>query len=221
MNIVCLSASNIKHSGNNSTSLKACKIIKKSIKEKREHINVKIISLRDYEFKPCTGCGSCFNKENCPNDKNFNYVYNTIINSEGLFIVAPHYAPIPSKLSMILEKIEQIAFLKRFNDESYRSPLFKKPVGIIAHGGGTKEIVEYYKSPVLDSIWNALSYPVEMNVVGVNEKEKHGIVFPVDNVTKDENSVFPIQQYDWKYIEEKLKPLVDKVIDEIIVSSET
>lgn len=88
-----------------------------------------------------------------------------------LFIVSAHYAPISSKLSILLEKIEQLAFLKRFNDENYRSPLFGRPVGIIGHGGGTEEIIKYYKAPVLDSIRNALSYPVEMDIVGANNEE--------------------------------------------------
>lgn len=218
MNIVCISASNIKHAGQNSTSLKICNLIKEMVKTKTikdKNIDVEIISLVDYELKPCIGCGTCFKQESCIYDSAFNQIYDKLTKANALFIVSAHYAPIPSKLSMLLEKIEQLAFLKRFNDEDYRSPLFGKPVGIIGHGGGTEEIIKYYKGPVLDSIWNALSYPVEMNVIGLNNEDKNGVIIPVESVKKVENSIFPIQEYDWIDIEHRLTPLVNNVLEKI------
>lgn len=218
MNIVCISASNIKHAGQNSTSLKICNLIKEMVKTKTikdKNIDVEIISLVDYELKPCIGCGTCFKQESCIYDSAFNQIYDKLTKANALFIVSAHYAPIPSKLSMLLEKIEQLAFLKRFNDEDYHSPLFGKPVGIIGHGGGTEEIIKYYKGPVLDSIWNALSYPVEMNVIGLNNEDKNGVIIPVESVKKVENSIFPIQEYDWIDIEHRLTPLVNNVLEKI------
>lgn len=66
---------------------------------------------------------------------------------------------------MLLEKMEQLAFLKRFNDDGYRSPLYKRPVGIVGHGGGTEEVVQSYRRQVIDTIANAMSYPIEMDIV--------------------------------------------------------
>lgn len=221
MLVVCISASNIKHAGQNSTSLKICQLIKEMVRTKDERdTDIKVLPLVDYELKPCTGCGRCFKQECCINDSAFNQIYGTLAKADALFIVSAHYAPIPSKLSMLLEKIEQLAFLKRFNDEAYRSPLYGKPVGIIGHGGGAKEIIKHYKGPVLDSIWNALSYPVEMNIIGVDNDEKNGVTLPVKCVKKVENSIFPIQEYDWQDIEQRLNPLVNNVLKEVnIVNS--
>lgn len=216
MNIVCISASNIKHAGEKSTSLKVCNIIKEIINRSTSaNVNVEIIPLTDYNLKPCIGCGGCFKQDKCLEDNDFNHIYNIICKTDALFIVSAHYAPIPSKLSMFLEKIEQIAFLKRFNDEKYRSPLFGKPVGIIGHGGGTEEICRYYKEPVIDSIWNALSYPVEMNVVGLDDGQSRGLVLPVKSVGRESSSIFPVQKYDWIDIENRLDPLVHNVIFKI------
>lgn len=215
MFIACISASNIKHAGENSTSLKTCKLIKHMVESRTKHADVEIIPLVDYEFKPCIGCGMCYKQDQCINDSAFNQVYDILTAADALFIVSAHYAPIPSKLSILLEKIEQLAFLKRFNDENYRSPLFGKPVGIIGHGGGTEEIMKYYKTPVLDSIWNALSYPVEMDIVGANNDQNNGITFPVKSVKKAKNSIFPVQEYDWKDIEQRLDPLVNNVLARI------
>lgn len=216
MLIICISASNIKHAGENSTSLKACHLIKEMIKTKTaKDVDVEIIPLVNYELTPCIGCGTCFNQESCIHDSAFNQIYDKLTKANGLFIISAHYAPIPSKLAMLLEKIEQLAFLKRFNDENYRSPLFEKPVGIIAHGGGTEEIIKYYKGPVLDSIWNALSYPVEMNVIGMNDEQKNGVTIPVKSVKKAMSSIFPIQEYDWTDIELRLNPLVNNVLEKV------
>lgn len=217
MHIICISASNIKHAGENSTSLKTCRLIKKIVEAKAsENIDAEIIPLVDYELKPCMGCGKCFARESCINDDAFNQIYNLLAKADALFIVSAHYAPIPAKLSMLLEKIEQLAFLKRFNNEDYRSPLFGKPVGVIAHGGGTEEIIKYYKEPVLDSIWNALSYPVEMNIVGADDNQNNGVVFPVKNVRKDQDSIFPVQEYNWADVEKRISPLIDNVLERIV-----
>lgn len=49
MFIVCISASNIKHARENSTSLKSCMLIEKMINTKTNNsINVEIIPLIDY-----------------------------------------------------------------------------------------------------------------------------------------------------------------------------
>ncbi|OPJ62895.1 NAD(P)H-dependent oxidoreductase [Clostridium oryzae] len=217
MVITCISASNIKHAVKNSTSLKTCKIIKDLLKMKvSDHVDVEIIPLVNYELESCIGCGSCFQKDVCVHDESFNRIYQILVKSDALFIVSAHYAPIPSKLSMLLEKIEQLAFLKRFNNENYRSPLFNKPVGIVAHGGGTEEIIKYYKEPVLDSIWNALSYPVEMNIVETDDEHSNGVILPVKSVKRIDTSIFPMQEYDWSDIKERLSPLVSNVLDAVL-----
>jgi len=214
MKVICISASNIKKAGKKSTSLIACQTIEKIIKNrlKRDAVQVEIIKLVDVELKPCTGCGQCFEKSKCTVDDDFNNIYSKIVESDAVFIVSPHYTPIPAKLSILLEKMEQPVFLHWFQDNSYRSKIYKKPVGIIAHGGGTEEwMLQSYKEMVLDTIANAL-HTIMMDVVGVDEKWSNGVVFPVKEVRKDKDSIFPVQLYDWADIENRSTPLVEKVI---------
>lgn len=217
MIITCISASNIKHAKDYGTSSKICSLIKEMvIKKGKNLITVELIKLVDYELSPCIGCGKCFKQTKCVYDEGFNYIYSKLVKSDGLFIVSAHYAPIPSKLSMLLEKMEQLAFLPRFHKEEDKSPLYKKPVGIIGHGGGTEEIIKGYKEVVLSTIANALSYPIEMNILGINEEWPNGIVFPIKEVIRDEKSLFPIQKYDWEDIKVRIEPLVNNMIDNII-----
>jgi hypothetical protein len=85
-------------------------------------------------------------------------------------------------------------------------------VGIIAHGGGSDEwMLHSYKEMVLDTIANALQ-TVMMDIVGLDDKWLTGVVFPVKTVSKSEKEIFPVQSYDWVDIENRLMPLVEKVI---------
>jgi multimeric flavodoxin WrbA len=214
MKVICISASNMKKAGDKSTSLIACQTIEKIIKDrlKRNGIQVEIIKLVDAELKPCTGCGQCYEADKCAAKDDFNTIYAKIAVSHAVFIVSPHYAPIPAKLSILLEKMEQPVFLHWFHNDNYKSKIYKKPVGIIAHGGGSGEgMLRSYKELVLDTIANALQ-TIMMDVVGLDEKRPNGVVFPVKEVRNDKNSIFPIQLYDWIDIENSLMPLVEKVV---------
>lgn len=216
MLISCVSASNIKHAGESSTSLRLCNLVKEIVETcGKNKTNVKVIPLVNYELKPCTGCGRCFKKNKCIEDDGFNDIYSQLVKSDGLFIVSAHYAPIPSKLAMLLEKMEQLAFLPRFNNEEDKSPLYQRPAGIIAHGGGTEEIIKGYRGVVINTIANALSWPIEMNIKGIDEDWPKGIAIPINRVKKDTKSIFPIQEYDWIDIKKRIKPLVHNVLKEL------
>ena len=212
MIISCISASNIKHAKASSTSLKVCEMIREIINKVNGSFCIDIIPLVDYELTPCIGCGMCYNKNSCTRRDDFNYLYSKLIKSDALFIVSAHYAPIPSKLSMLLEKMEQLAFLPRFHNENIHSPLYHKPVGIIGHGGGPEEIINGYRGVVLDTIKNALSWPIEMKIIGANDNWPNGVVFPIKEVVKDKNKIFPIQKYDWQDIQRRIRPLVKNVL---------
>jgi hypothetical protein len=208
-NILCISASNIQHAQKNSTSLHICQLIKDIISNRNDSsTSVEILSLTNYELLPCIGCGNCYQKRQCVTDEAFNSIYDHLNHSDGLFIVSAHYAPIPSKLCILLEKIEQLAFLPRFHDESNHSPLYNRPVGIIAHGGGTVEIMKNYQSLVIDTIANALSWPVDMNIIAMDNDGPRGVILPVKSVIHDDMFIFPIQEYDWKDIKSRIEPLV-------------
>jgi multimeric flavodoxin WrbA len=217
MNVVCLSASNMKNTIRNGTSTRVCGIIETVIKKNPQSKNtqVGILRLVEADLTPCTGCGECFETGQCSATDDFNGIYEKIAGSDALFIVSPHYAPIPAKLCILLEKMEQIAYLPWFHNPDHQSRLYKKPVGIIAHGGGSYEKALFsYQKMVLDTISNALETAM-MEVVGLDEKRPNGLVFPVQEVRKDETKIFPVQIYDWEDIEHRITPLVNKVIEKV------
>lgn len=211
MKILCISATNILHSKKNSVSQIICDKIAEILKEK--DIMCEIVDLREYSLYPCIGCGKCYESKRCCNDLGFNEIYDKVIKSDGMFLISPHYAPIPAKLSMILEKMEEITFLHWWKDDTYRSEVYGLPVGIISHGGASEWALKSYKAMVNDTIANALD-TIQCRVVPYNVEWDTGISLPVQKVIEKE-TIFPIQEYDWHLIIQKLTEYIELVLKEI------
>ena len=205
MKILSISATNIQHSQKNSMSLLLCNKIAEFLNCKE--IQCEVIDLRDYTLHPCIGCGKCFSSKRCSADSDFNKIYNKITRSDGIYFISPHYAPIPAKLSMVLEKMEQITFLHWWKDNTYKSELYGLPAGIISHGGGSDWALKSYKAMVNDTIANALD-TIQCKVVPYDEEWNTGISIPVQRVMED-SDIFPIQEYDWPMIDQKIKDYIE------------
>jgi len=140
----------------------------------------------------------------------FNEVYEKIINSDIIIIVSPHYAPIPAKLAALLEKMEQITFLKWGKDNSYKSEVYGKPVGVISHGGGETWALQSYKEMVNDTIANALE-TIQLKIVPLNNDWNTGISLSVKKALFIEESIFPHQEYDWDLITAEISVYAEKI----------
>ena len=205
MKITCISGSNILNSKAESTSLQLCEIIAQTAA--RKHISCEIIDLRSYAFSPCTGCG-------CHMDAGFNEIYEKLTLSDCIFFISPHYAPIPAKVSMLLEKMEQITFLHWWKDNSYRSELYHLPAGIISHGGGAQWALKSYKAMVNDTIANALE-TIQCRVIPFDSEWNTGISLPISKI-EETDSIFPVQKYDWDSIRQKLEEYIEIFLREAL-----
>lgn len=211
MNIACISASNVLHSGEQSTSLKVCRKIAEILADRRN--NAEIIELRNFSLSPCIGCGKCYENNRCQRDQGFNQIYDKLLQADGVVFVSAHYAPIPAKLCILLEKAEEICFLHWWRDSTYQGELFGLPVAIVSHGGGSVGALESYRAMVNDTIANALN-TIQCKVVPFNAAWKTGISLPVLRVEKGEG-IFPMQEYDWTGIEAALEEYIQLFLKEI------
>lgn len=211
MKVLCISASNILHSKENSISQIICSRISEILSEKE--IVCEIVDLRDFRLQPCIGCVKCFEHKRCYNDTDFNTIYEKVIESDAIFFVSPHYAPIPAKLSMILEKMEEITFLHWWKDNEYKSEVYGIPAGIISHGGASDWALKSYKAMVNDTIANALD-TIQCKTVPYDSEWNTGISLPVQRVLEEEY-IFPIQKYDWDLLTQKLRDYVELVLQEV------
>lgn len=211
MKILCISAANILPARQHSASTRACEIIRDQAVALDPSITIEILPLIDYEMKPCRMCGDCLPTLCCCRDDAFNQVHAQMQSSDAIFLVCPHYAPIPSKVMILLEKLEEMAYLKWSQDNAYRGPLAGKPIGIVAHGGQTEEALSYYKTALLDPLANAFA-SIQMRVVGANEGWPNGVAFGIQGLTLPPGSIFVEIQHDWEEIRARLQPLVRNVI---------
>lgn len=213
MKVLCLSASNMKNKAfDDSTSTKLCKLIIEYFQ--KEHYTGEIVDLRTNKIQPCIGCGNCYDTHRCVGDKAFNSIYEKVISSDVFFIVSPHYAPIPAKLCMILEKMEQITFLHWGKDNSYQSEVYGIPTGIISHGGGSDWALSSYKAMVNDTIANALD-TIQLKLIPYSREWNTGISIPVSSVVNNKDDIFPKQDYDW----DKIKNTIENYISQVIKAS--
>ena len=147
-------------------------------------------------------------------DAGFNEIYEKLTLSDCIFFISPHYAPIPAKVSMLLEKMEQITFLHWWKDNSYRSELYHLPAGIISHGGGAQWALKSYKAMVNDTIANALE-TIQCRVIPFDSEWNTGISLPISKI-EETDSIFPVQRYDWDSIRQKLEEYIEIVLREAL-----
>lgn len=186
LRILCISASNNFRPGIKETySYRICKSVLNEAKEYIADMEGEIIELKNIELSPCRDCMGCLNGRRCVTDDAFNRIYEKIIACDALFIVTPHYAPIPAKLCMLLEKMEEITFYRWEKDTSYKSEIYGIKTAVIAHGGGSgNEIAEPggvsqkdYKTIVNDPIANAL-HTIQLKLMPFSDEWNSGIVVP-------------------------------------------
>lgn len=163
---------------------------------------------------PLVPAAAALQHRRCHMDAGFNEIYEKLTLSDCIFFISPHYAPIPAKVSMLLEKMEQITFLHWWKDNSYRSELYHLPAGIISHGGGAQWALKSYKAMVNDTIANALE-TIQCRVIPFDSEWNTGISLPISKI-EETDSIFPVQRYDWDSIRQKLEEYIEIVLRETL-----
>lgn len=213
MKILCLSASNVEPARDRSVSTRTCELINELINTECE-AQVEILRLVDYEMTPCRMCGQCYTTGKCEKDEQYNQIYQKLAETDALFVVCPHYAPLPSKMMILLEKLEEICYLNWCQDQKFKTIVYQKPIGLVAHGGQPTTSAFYYKTALLDPLALAFS-SVQMKVVGSDEQSPNGIVFGVKKISLVPDSIFVEIEHDWNDIRSRLSPLVKNVVAQI------
>lgn len=209
MKFVCISAANIEVARNHSASVRTCQLAGAILQAACPGAEVEIVPLLDYDLKPCRMCGQCIDQLLCPRDPAFNQVFQKMQSAQGLLVVVPHYAPLPSKLMMLLEKMEEMAYLGWCADEhNFRFPLSGRPIAVIGHGGQPDgEATGYYQKALVEPVASAFA-SCSLRVVSAGESAPHGVSFGIQSLTKPAGSLFVTISHDWEVIRERITPLV-------------
>jgi len=93
------------------------------------------IELSKLEIKSCIACEECTLNGQCtlPDNDDFISTINIVENNEALLIVTPIYAPIPSKLVAIFERLLSVSFFGGKIGGNIK-PLHNKKVGVVSYG---------------------------------------------------------------------------------------
>ena len=186
MNIAIISCSNVSSSGKGSISLKTAEQLRDRIKTLHHENSVHLVDLREYRLTPCGMCEGCAETQSCVEDADFNKLFGIVRQADELILVCPHYAPIPSKLSILLEKLEEISYLQFCSGKEGKHPTRGKKVGIIAHGGMMEGYHRLYSENILTPLTNVLE---SMGMKVVNRLGSEPICFGVKDFEKIENKL--------------------------------
>jgi hypothetical protein len=218
--LICISASNTRLIGYNSTSVKLGYVIDKIVqKDENNKVEVQVLPLMDYDIKTCILCGLCNRNGRCVYDEEFNRILLRIEEADGIVFIVPHYSPIPSKLIMLFEKLNEIMYSGWLKNPDFKSAWQDMPVSVIGHGGmvETEESLIYYYEQLVTKVADTLR-SFSFRVIGVNDQKPNGVCFGLKDdscLRTREDAVFPDIQQDWEMIEERVEPLIDRLLKSI------
>lgn len=217
--LVCISASNTRLIGHNSTSVKIGYLIESMVQKQEKEVKVRVLPLMDYDLKTCILCGNCTSSGRCTYDEEFNCLLQDIEEADGVVFIVPHYSPIPAKLIMVFEKLNEIMYSGWIKNPEFKTSWNDKPIGIIGHGGmvESKESLNYYYEQLVTKIADTLR-SFSFQVVGADEEYMNGVCFGLKDdscIRATEDSVFPDILQDWEMIEERISPLIQKLLNKI------
>ncbi|MBP1755079.1 MAG: hypothetical protein H6Q59_1477 [Firmicutes bacterium] len=220
MKLLCISASNTQSMGALSTSTKVGYLIQNIVNKEHENISVEVIALSDYDLKVCRLCGACSDSGRCSSDTAFNQLLTKIEAADGIFFIVPHYSPIPAKLIMIFEKINEIMYAGWLNKPEFKASWDGLPVAIIGHGGmvETADNLRYYHDQLVATVAKTLR-SFSFLTIGLNEDYLDGACFGLQDdscIRTREDAVFPDIIQDFTKVEQRIEPLVWKMILKIL-----
>lgn len=182
MRALVLSASNVSTSGRGSASLLAAEELAAGLRSAGREAEV--LDLRGLELPSCTMCERCADSAlsergladwACAVAPDFARAAAAMARADELLFVVPHYAGLPSKLASLLERLEELCYL-RYCGESARNaaarraaaeraagategaaadaaapaplaaPFAGKRAGLLVHGGMTEGFAAAYRA---------------------------------------------------------------------------
>lgn len=216
MKFVCISASNVSKLKHEGASTRAGRIIGELMRQQKPDASFELISLVDSRLEPCIMCAECFRTNRCAHDPAFNELFDRMVEADGLFIVVPHYALIPAKLTIVLEKVQEFAFLHGYNKLPGEFALASKPVGLVVHGGmiESEEVSKYYQRALLEPVSHALK-GIGMEVVSLDKGMPEGVVFGIKRMIEPQGICLPEFEHDWSEITGHLSLLTSRMLEAI------
>ena len=212
MKTVIVSCSQNKTRGKDSNSTKTGQVVKELLIAKEGVEEIKMVELSKYQFHPCTLCGACKEKHTCVMDEEFAKAFQELKGKDLILGIVPYYSPIPSSVSILLEKFNQIMVSAHLSKNPLKENIKDKKVGLIVHGGMVEnpQVIEHYQQilarPLIQTL-KSLGFQVLQN-----ERFTYGFAFGLENeqaVVEVKEDLFPSINHRKEYLKTKVRPYID------------
>ena len=83
-------------------------LAKAFMKGAKEHSDVEIVSVADYQVNPCIGCNSCMTKEDhrCFQKDDMNEIYDKLLSADAIVIASPvYFYGLSAQLKAIIDRL--------------------------------------------------------------------------------------------------------------------
>ena len=193
MSLAIISASHYAGSGSASISLRAANLLKARLESDQPDRAVSVIDLRLFGVQSCVMCGDCASHPRCSRDVPFNDLLEVIRHQDELALIVPVYAGLPSRLVILMEKLQEMFWLRYSRNARTSEILRASRVGILAHGGQTEGFEEHYQASVigpLSKCFHALGLAV------LNDTAPGPICFGVSGYESSGGEQFPRSTHD-------------------------
>ena len=145
-----------------------------------------IIRMADTSINGCDSCYVCGNEKTCVIKDDFAQILAKLSDADAIFIITPVYAPIPSKLTALFERMTSLLFATGLMNTT-QSPLYEKPTAIfyyfssgIADETGMK--ILFQKFLMTGYSFHEVSYKYLNDCPDADEKYEHDICGYVKDV---------------------------------------
>jgi multimeric flavodoxin WrbA len=191
-----------------------CELAEKIACRQREGVVTETLQLCDYKLANCIFCGRCADEGRCAYDAGFNAVFQKLCQSDAFILVVPFYSVIPSKVTMLMEKINQLAYTAWIKHPQAQFTLAGKRAAIIAHGGSVLRDNPAATINYTELLLKPLNYSLKslgLDVVGPGDENALGVVFGIERFAESEDSIFPDMLHNWEEVEAVISPLVTRI----------
>jgi len=105
------------------------KEIEDMIRELNLPYSFDFIRLAEVNIGSCNSCYKCADERKCIIEDDFQETFQRLINADCIFVISPVYAPIPSRLSALFERLTSLLFLTELINTS-KNPLLGKKAAV-------------------------------------------------------------------------------------------
>ena len=143
-----------------------------------EH-DLDIIRMADMNINGCDSCYKCGSENMCIIEDDFASIYGKLSNTDAIFIITPVYAPIPSKLTALFERLTSLLYATQLMNTE-RNPLHGKQTAIFCYCSSgivdeTDIKILFQKFLMTGYSFNHVNYEYINNCPNAAEKYKHNM----------------------------------------------